>query len=613
MVHEHSQYRTVTLRLRPSSLRVTVRLSYGRRMTKFLHLFDSTRLWAVTPRLFRSISGVVAQHLISCLLELAVWLAPLRTRLSIVDMGCAPSRTACCGRVKDDGSSPIFVSVPEPMPVFKRSQEHVRVLMQAVQTIETHWVLYLNRQFILISVNNKRGGETSALVRTRNQLSEMVIAFQQGHARLDQVRAAFEAYEERFHCLPLAMQNEALETMLLPHQLLKLLSDEFGADLRTSVPSGHHKRRRITTLAMAFVDTHGTHAAEADVKRFLEEALGEIDDVPFDDIKAATLDAIAFWSQCRSDGSLAPLYGVEVYPLADRVSWSHPENKYKGQPFAEGINKGDTTSPRYYGKILAKQNKYDTNNRGAASLILCTPGAQFEYGMPHGSTQSNGSTLLCAAVGLISQADRLAVHETALPTLRDEQAESEGTSLALAAGYIKEGAYLTSFLQSDIPSSTARDVVMELGENMCARGFIHRSSIDGSISILMATSCDDVVGSVHRRPRMLGTKPHGLESYDPTRWGSFVRVGAPGMAYMPKSQQEMIEAIHRVHQEDAVAPRTIPAQQAAAAALAGAGTHSAGSGTLATTGLPNANAAASAVAARTIPAQQAVATALEHC
>ena len=51
---------------------------------------------------------------------------------------------------------------------------------------------------------------------------------------------------------------------------------------------------------------------------------------------------------------------------------------------------------------------------------------------------------------------------------------------------------------------------MELGENMCARGFIHRSSIDGSISILMATSCDDVVGSVHRRPRMVEPRGGGV-------------------------------------------------------------------------------------------------------
>ena len=66
---------------------------------------------------------------------------------------------------------------------------------------------------------------------------------------------------------------------------------------------------------------------------------------------------------------------TEAYPTTDRISWAHPENKYKNNVFADEERNIDTFNEAYFGCVVVKENKR-SGCQGGAALILCLSAGQ---------------------------------------------------------------------------------------------------------------------------------------------------------------------------------------------------------------------------------------------
>jgi hypothetical protein len=100
---------------------------------------------------------------------------------------------------------------------------------------------------------------------------------------------------------------------------------------------------------------------------------------------------------------------LEAYPITDRISWAHPENKYSNHVFADEVRNIDTFNEEYIGRVAVKENKR-SGCQGGAALILCLRAGQIALGAPRPKMKSNGELTLCDNLNLVDAAARRALH-----------------------------------------------------------------------------------------------------------------------------------------------------------------------------------------------------------
>ena len=219
--------------------------------------------------------------------------------------------------------------------------------------------------------------------------------------------------------------------------------------------------------------------------------------------------------------SVMPL-SAEAYAKGRRASWSHVDNPARNSAFDEHLRKVDTCDPCFYGRFTVKMDCYG-RKYGAGALIICTTGGQIELGFV--TRKCNGATTLCGALGMTNGSeDRQAIHnQPVVVVMGAHLVASAAAADAVAHGFAKPGCFFEPITEECLNVGSEEELYA-LATKIATCGFAVRAD-DGPVMIFFASA---PVGTVARRPLRLSGGAHPLESKEPGRWGSFIRVGLPG-------------------------------------------------------------------------------------
>ncbi len=212
---------------------------------------------------------------------------------------------------------------------------------------------------------------------------------------------------------------------------------------------------------------------------------------------------------------------TEAYPNTDRISWAHPENKYKNQVFADKVRNVETFDEEYHGCFVVKEDKR-SGCQGAAAIILCSPAGQIALGAPGPKTKSNGELTLCHNLNMVDAAARRALHGSPIFSEVTTELKELVQAKLIEDGLLRVGGTIAAITERELRADTS-DELRALAALLAARGFAFMAG--GQLIIFVAANEDMIDAEFNSEPRSLGNTKHGLEYLDEARWGRWRRYG----------------------------------------------------------------------------------------